>query len=98
MIRQTLGGIAAILLLAGTAAAGEYSHTGPNGGTLSGNAGCYNGPYVDGCRNRWSYTSPAGETYRGGRGAWHGPARAGSYRYRTGPEGNGVVHRRVWRY
>jgi len=98
MIKQTLGGFAAILLLAGSAAAGEYGYTGPNGGTVSGTAGCYDGAHVNGCRNRWNYTSPSGETYNGGRGVWRGPARGGSYGYRAGPQGNGVARGRVWRY
>ena len=76
---------------------GETTRTGPNGGTYSSSATCFDG-VVNRCGRSFSATGPEGKTVTGSGYRAAGPfgvRRAGAV---TGPNGNTVVGaRRYWR-
>lgn len=76
---------------------GDTTRTGPNGGTYSSSATCFDG-VVDRCSRSFTATGPDGRTVSGNGYAARGPyavRRAGAV---TGPNGNTVVGaRRYWR-
>ncbi len=76
---------------------GDTTRTGPNGGTYSSSATCFDG-VVNRCKRSFTATGPEGKTVTGTgyrAGGPFGVRRAGSI---TGPNGNTVVGaRRFWR-
>jgi hypothetical protein len=92
-----IAGSAATLLLltSGAALAGGWTNSwvGPNGGARYATGQC--GPY--GCSRQVEVVGPNGETWSRSGAVARGPYRGYSYGSVTGPAGNTVVTRRVWR-
>jgi hypothetical protein len=76
---------------------GETTRVGPNGGTYSSSATCFDG-FVDRCKRTYSATGPGGKTMSGTTYTARGPYRVRQAGAVTGPDGNSVVGvRRFWR-